>query len=253
MSILCISESDTFWPNFSWTEFATMPDKENALVILPVCGMSDWGLGYPLDSEETVAMCVLKSSLTADEKDLPVLITPPFRFALGTSGSSVFKTEPETAHNALEEWLASIKASGFRKVVIYNSSPWNEDLVDAAARDARIDLGLQMFCINLAGLGLDFHPSRSGSRSELQILLAYLHDQDPAITDLPALETPCPMIMGDETLRAEPTSPDILSKAKEAGPKYLNEAGAHLLGLLMEIAEREPLPEDGAVRVNRVL
>lgn len=207
---LCIADEATFWPWRIWTDFARMPDKASTTVVLPIAGFADWGLDAPLDAEETVLLSVLRAAATLPA--LPpgkLLVLPPQRFVVGPSDTCAFAVDTPAAHAALEEWCASVAAAGFRRIVFYNSSPWNEELADAAARDIRVERGLQMFCVNLSALGLDFAPWRGGDRSTLRALLSEL-------------------------------------AATDSGP-ILTKSAAHLARLLGEISARPPLPRDGAI------
>ncbi len=207
---LCIADDATFWPWHPWTDFARWTDKSAVTIVLPVAGLADWGLDAPLDAEETVLLTVLKAA--AARPALPpgrLLVLPPQRYVLGPTEACAFAVDPPAAHAALDEWCASVAAAGFRRIVFYNSSPWNEELCDAAARDIRIARGLQMFCVNLSALGLDFAPWRGGERAPLRALLAELGK-----------------------------TPD--------GP-LLAQAATRLAALLNEIAARPPLPRDGAL------
>jgi hypothetical protein len=208
---LCIAHETSFWAWYPWTELAAWPDKATTTIVLPLCGMADWGLEAPLDAEESVALSVLREAVGLPPPRATRLLTlPPQRFVLGPSESCAFPVDPAVAHSALEEWCLSVAAAGFRRIVLYNSSPWNEELIDAAARDLRITHGLQMFCVNLSALGLDFAPWRAGDRPRLRALLA-------------------------ELARGQP------------GP-VLESAATHLASLLAEIAARPALPHDGAIR-----
>lgn len=209
---LCIADDATFWPWLPWPAFAERADREATVVVLPVAGFADDGLGAPLDAGETVLLAVLRAA--AAEPALPagrLLVLPPLRFVLGPEPGCAFPVDPPVAHAALEEWCAGVAAAGFRRVVLYNASPWNEELCDAAARDIRIAQGLQMFCINLGALGLDFHPVRGGDRAALRTLLA-----------------------------------EIGPGGDGEGPA-LAAASARLAGLLREIAARPPLPDGGRI------
>jgi hypothetical protein len=213
--LLCLADHATFWPWRTWTDFAAWPDKAGVTVVLPVAGFADWGLDAPLDVEETVLLSVLRAA--AGRPALPpgrLLVLPPQRYALGPDKTCAFPVDPPTAHAALDEWCASVAAAGFRRIVLYNSSPWNEELCDAAARDLRIARGLQMFCVNLSALGLDFAPWRDDKRTALRALIAELATTPPPHPPGPLLTT----------------------------------AAAHLAALLVEISARHPLPRDGALR-----
>lgn len=207
---LCLADEASFWPWFSWTDLATWPEKSAVTVVLPLAGFADWGLDAALDTEETVLLSVLRAA--AARPALPparLLVLPPLRFVLGPSETCAFPVDPPLAHAALDEWCASVAAAGFRRIVLFNSSPWNEELIDASARDLRIARGLQMFCVNLSALGLDFSPERGGARAPLLALLAEL-------------------------------------SATDSGP-LLATAATRLASLLAEIAARPPLPDDGAL------
>jgi creatinine amidohydrolase/Fe(II)-dependent formamide hydrolase-like protein len=140
---LCIADDATFWPWHRWPEFHRWPDRESTLVVVPLAGSADWGLGHPLDAEETVLMSVLREASLQRPAHLKLLVLPPVRFVLGPDAGSAFAVDPPLAHGLLAELLASVAASGFRKVVLYNSSPWNEEFIASVARDNRIALGLQ--------------------------------------------------------------------------------------------------------------
>lgn len=208
---LCLADDATFWPWRTWADFAERPDKAAITVICPVIGFADWSLDAPLDIEETIALSVLRAALQRPEAPAAsLLVLPPQRFVVGPHASCAFALDVPTVHATLEEWCLSVKAAGFRRIVFYNSSPWNEELVDAAARDIRIEHGLQMFCVNLGALGLDFAPWRGGERALLRQLIAELH-------------------------------------AAETGGPVLEATSTRLARLFGEISARAPLPRDGAL------
>lgn len=179
---LSVADDATFWPWQRWTQFAAWPNRETTLVALPVAGLADWGLGAPLDAEETVLSAVVQGASQLRQPGESLLVLPPLRFVLGPYATCAFPVDPPTAHGFIEEVVQSVAAAGFRRIVLINASPWNEELVDTAARDLRIDHGLQMFCINLAALGLDFHPARGGERTTVRALLGALPSTSPELT-----------------------------------------------------------------------
>lgn len=212
---LCIAEPSSFWPWFTWAEFARMPNKERTVVVVPLAGFADWGLGHALDAEEQVLMHVLAAAAAFRPAAEHHLVLPPLRFVAGPSPTCAFAVDPPTAIAFISDVCSSIKAAGFRRIVLLNASPWNEELVDVAARDLRIEKSLQMFCVNLSALGLDFRPDRAGSREDLRVLLD-------------ALNSP-----------AQPTEP--------RGEAILGRCARHLSSLLSEIAARPALPREGAL------
>jgi len=216
--LLCVADEATFWPALRWTDFHGMPHRERTVVVVPIVGMADWGLGQALDTEEVLLTRILREA-SLRRGDLPLLVIPPLRFVLGPDPGCVFPVSPPVACALIEETVLSIKRSGFTKVVLFNSSPWNEELCDAVARDLRIEHALQMFCINLSALGLDLHPTRSRSRRDIASLAAAL---------------------GGAALGSGPEGTAL--------PEVLFEAAAdRLAGFLREIHGRPPLPDGGAI------
>lgn len=176
---LCFADDATFWAWRRWPEFAHWPDRASTLVVVPLAGLADWGLGHPLDAEETVLLSVLQAASVARESGQSLLVTPPLRFVVGPEANAAFAVDVPTAHALIEEVVRSVVASGFRRIVLFNASPWNEEIVSAAARDLRIALGAQMFTLQLSGLGLDFSPQRCADRRHLQTLLTGLTGRMP--------------------------------------------------------------------------
>lgn len=136
-----------------------MPERGSILVVVPVAGMADHGAGLPLDIEERVLMRVVRAASRQRAESVRLLVVPPLRFVTGPAtpdGGAAFAVDAPEAHAFVDEVCASLAASGFRRIVLCNASPWNEEVCDAAARDIRIARGLQMFCVNLSALGLGF-------------------------------------------------------------------------------------------------
>ncbi|CAM2787797.1 creatininase family protein [Rariglobus hedericola] len=136
-------------------EISEIAERERVVLVVPVAGFADHGPDLPLDAEEQILMRVVKeASLQRGETRL--LVVPPLRFVTGPADGAAFTVEVPVAHAFIDEVCASLAAVGFRRVVLCNASPWNEELCDAAARDIRIARGLQMFCVNLSALEIGF-------------------------------------------------------------------------------------------------
>jgi creatinine amidohydrolase len=241
---LCIADDATFWPWLTWTDFARMTADERAAttVIVPVAGLADWGLGHAFDAEELVLTHLLRGACQQRPPGFKPLVVPPLRFVLGPAEGCAFAVDPPVAHALLREIAASIHAAGFRRLILLNASPWNEELCAAASRDLRIEFGLQIFRDNLSMIDLDFHPVRSQTRRNLQTLLTSLTGRAPE--DLPASD-PAPALWGDETgrpLAGPALAPEAAIAA--AGP-ILATAVSRLVALFGEIAAHPPLPRDG--------
>ena len=242
---LCIADDRTFWPWHRWPEFSRWDQLDRTLVIVPLCGMADWGLGHALDAEETVLTHVLRAASMERPSSLKMLVTPPLRFVLGPDPGCAFAVDPSLAHALLAEVLGSIAVSGFRKIVLFNSSPWSEEFIAAAARDNRIALGLQIFRISLSGLGLDLHPIRSQSRRKVQTLVTALTGREP--DSITAGAIPAQREWGDERVYPLVGAAVPLAAAEIEGSATLAQAATKLVALLGEIDARPPLPHQGKI------
>lgn len=235
---LCVADPSTFWPWRRWPEFSAWPDKSRTVVILPIVGFSDWGLGHPLDAEETVLLPILREASQRRPASLPLLVVPPLRFVFGPSPGCAFAVDAPTAHALLAEWTGSIVSSGFRRIVFLNASPWNEEICAAASRDLRLKHDVQIFRVALPGLGLDFHLTRSPDRRRVQTVLTALFGREP---DPAAPGQPVPSVRWGE----EPVAPLLgasvpLDEARRLAPGIVSAAADRLLGLLLEIQARPP-------------
>ncbi len=179
-ALFCGNEN-TSWTSLSWIDFSQLPDKGRTVVIVPIVGFADWNLHLPLDVEETLLSNILREASARSRCAFPVLTIPPLRFVAGPQDVCAFTVSPPVICALVEETALSIKAGGFQKIVLLNSSPWNEELCDAVARDLRIDHGLQMFCINMSALDIDLHPRRGPMRKTIQGLFETLTgiERDP--------------------------------------------------------------------------
>lgn len=239
MPPLCVADDATFWPWLSWPRFAAWPNPEATVVILPLAGMADWGLGHPLDAEETVLMNVLKGACGLLPKGKKPLVVPPLRFAFGADPTCAFPVDAPTAHGLIADVAASVAAAGFRKIAIVNASPWNEEICSAAARDLRVSRGLHMFLVHMGAIDLDFHPVRSKSRRRLQTLLTSLYANEPeAAAPAPPAK---PASWGDESVTPLAGPHVRLAEARTEGAAILNESAGRLAGLIAGIHDRAPL------------
>jgi hypothetical protein len=236
---LCVADDATFWPWLPSPQIGAWPNREGTVVILPLVGMADWGLGHPLDAEEMVLMPILRDACRLIPAGKKPLMVPPLRFAFGADPACAFAVDPPTAHAFIAEVAGSVAAAGFRKVVIVNSSPWSEELCNAAARDLRLSRNLHMFHIHLSALGLDFHPVRSRNRRELQTLLTALIGVEPEAG--PPTQAAAEAAWGTEPITPLGGPPVGLAEARERGASLLAATAARLAKLLGDVHDRAPL------------
>jgi hypothetical protein len=236
---LCVADDATFWPWLSSPAMASWPNPGGTVVILPIAGLADWGLGHPLDAEETVLMHVLRDACRLTPRDRKPLVVPPLRFTFGADPSCAFSVDQPTAHALIAEVAASVAVAGFQKIAIVNSSPWSEELCSAAARDLRVSRGLHMFQVHLSAIGLDFHPVRSQSRRNLQTLLTSLYGSEPEAAESEGPVTSA--TWGEEPVSRLAGPAVSLERARTEGAAALSFAAGRLAKLLADIHERPPL------------
>jgi hypothetical protein len=234
---LAVADDATFWPWFSSPRIGAWQDSARTVVVLPLAGMAEWGLGHPLDAEETVLMPVLRDASRLLDAGRKTLVLPPARFAFGADANCAFPVDQPTAHALIEEVASCVAAAGFRKIVIFNSSPWGEELCGAAARDLRVSRGLHMFQIHLSALDLDFHPIRSRGRRRVQTLLTSLYGSEPEAQEAGSE----PALWGNEAVASLPGPAVRLEEARTEGAVILAAAAGRLAKLLSDIHDRPPL------------
>lgn len=239
------ADSPSAWAHRTWSDLAARPDKARALVILPVHGFADHGFGLPLNTEEIVGSAVLRAAVTASGLAPQLLVLPPFTFGAAPYAHTHFGTDPETALDALAELLSSIKASGFSRVLLFNTSPWNTELVGTAALDARTALDLRTYVIGSAGLNLGFHPADT-KRARTQAVAARLLGREPAPVATRADVRDTDFRPGFYA-HPHPVTPDPGLDAEA----LFNEAATQLASLLQEISAHgsdAPHPGHPAIR-----
>lgn len=243
----CKENLNRFWPNLKWPEFAAMPDKEEVVVYFPIFGFADWGLGLPLDVEEVISMAVLAEASNSAPDEERHLVLPPLRFVATPNSYSAFGVSLDVAHQSIRDVAHWVKEVGFRKLVLYNSSPWNEDVVDVAARDLRVYKGLQMFAVNLAGIGLDLLPGRSATRLDCLLLGSYLLDRTPGKLEELDLNSLYFNLGGDSAPEVQLPNDLVPEEAAESGKFELQKSAKHLASLMSEIYWKAPLRNHGQV------
>lgn len=166
------------WACQTWSDLAARPDKARTLVILPVQGFADHGLGLPLDAETTLGSALLSAAIGTAQLEGQLLVLPAFQFGAAPYAHTHFGTDIETALDALAEIVSNVKAAGFTRLLFLNTSPWNTELVSTTALDARAAHGLRTYVVSVSGLGLGFHPA-DPNRPRTQAVVARLLGRAP--------------------------------------------------------------------------
>ena len=239
MSLFWLANADpaSAWAHKAWSELASRHDRENTMVILPVHGFADHGMGLPLDAEEIVGSAVLRSAVEALDVTAPVLVLPPLRLVPAPYPHTGFGIDVETCLASLLEIAASVKASGFGKLVLFNTSPWSAELLSTAALEIRVTHDLKTYLIASGGIGIGFHPSFE-KLNHTQAAAAFLLGKSP-VTDC------VPSDVRDSDFRpghyAQPHAVEFDSTLD--GARLITRSAKHLAGLLCEIAAHRAPPK----------
>ena len=152
---LADADPATAWAHHAWTDFAALPGREYAVVVLPVHGFARREAGAPLDLEELRGGALLRRAVDLVQGGFTMRVLPPLRFVPSAGPDGFFNLDPETGHDVVAEIAADVAAAGFHKLVFFNTSPGLEPFVDAAAMDARTESGLRAYVIHARALGFD--------------------------------------------------------------------------------------------------
>jgi len=140
------AQPDTAWHRFRQSELADLAEC-NALPILPVYTLAARSPDTPFDAEERQASPILNEALNllSEAKHFPVL--PPLRHVPPQEPEQVFTLPALEAWKLLEDLIASVAQSGFKRMLVVHANPLLADWLDCGLRDARIATGLDLYRI----------------------------------------------------------------------------------------------------------
>jgi creatinine amidohydrolase len=118
--------------------------------VLPTAAIEQHGHHLPLATDTLINNLLLGKALERIAAELPIYALPPICYGksnehLGFAGT--LSVSAQTFLAVVRDLGASIAASGFTKVVLYNTHGGNTSLVDVLARDLRAEFGLRTFSL----------------------------------------------------------------------------------------------------------
>jgi len=133
----------------TWKQVDTLP-RESTLLVLPTAAIEQHGHHLPLATDTLINNLLLGKALELVPAELSIYALPPVCFGksnehLGFPGT--LSVSAQTFLAVVRDLGASIAASGFKKVVLYNTHGGNTSLVDVLARDLRAEFGLRTFSL----------------------------------------------------------------------------------------------------------
>lgn len=145
-----------FLPYFTWKEVEALP-KDETLIILPTAAIEQHGHHLPLATDTLLNNYILGRAFAHVPGDAHLYAIAPVCY--GKSNEHVgfpgtLSVSSATFLAVLRDIAKSLKAGGFKRIVISNSHGGNTSLTHVAARDLREEFGLQMFVLNGAHVEL---------------------------------------------------------------------------------------------------
>ena len=133
----------------TWKQVDALP-RESTLLVLPTAAIEQHGHHLPLATDTLINNLLLGKALALIHAELPIYALPPVCYGksnehIGFPGT--MSVSAQTFIAVVRDLGASIAASGFKRVVLYNTHGGNTSLVDVLARDLRAEFGLRTFSL----------------------------------------------------------------------------------------------------------
>jgi creatinine amidohydrolase len=133
----------------TWKQVDALP-RDSTLLVLPTAAIEQHGHHLPLATDTLINNLLLGKALALLPAELPIYALPPVCY--GKSNEHVgfpgtLSVSAQTFLAVVRDLGASIAASGFKKLALYNTHGGNTSLVDVLARDLRAEFGLRTFSL----------------------------------------------------------------------------------------------------------
>jgi len=132
----------------TWKQVDALP-RESTLLVLPTAAIEQHGHHLPLATDTLINICSSAKRLIFFPVTCPFMHCLPSATAKQRAYRLSWNAFRQRANVPLvvRDLGASIAASGFKKVVLYNTHGGNTSLVDVLARDLRAEFGLRTFSL----------------------------------------------------------------------------------------------------------
>lgn len=149
--------NDKFLPRLT-SKQVTEISKEDAMVILPIGAVEQHGGHLPLYTDTLLTETILEEVYRYLPEDINIWLLPALPFSKSNEHdkwSGTLSLSHVTMQGILMDISKSIKRSGFKRLLFFNSHGGNHDLLKMMAREIRLETGLMVFNIFIGSLPLD--------------------------------------------------------------------------------------------------
>jgi creatinine amidohydrolase len=248
----------------NWKQVDALP-RESTVLILPTAAIEQHGHHLPLATDTLINNLLLGHALAKLPPEMPVYALPPVCYGksnehIGFAGT--LSVTAATFMSVLHDIGASLSASGFKKLVLYNTHGGNTALIDVMARDLRAEFGLRTFALHGSGGaaydGLNPQERKYGFHAG-EVETALLLASTPELVDRAAYTRNYIADAANPELLAPENAPatfawltrDIASSGvlgdpspatRENGARWIEQAATHLAAALRAMSAYAPKP-----------
>ncbi len=140
---------ERLFAHLNWKRVEALP-KTEALLVLPTAAIEQHGPHLPLATDTLINDLLLGTALRRLPAEAPVFALPPVCYGKSnehTGFPGTMSVSASTFMAVLRDLGASVAASGFKRLCLFNTHGGNSSLVDVMARDLRAEFGLRTFCL----------------------------------------------------------------------------------------------------------
>lgn len=145
---------ERFLPRLTRKQVSELP-KENALVILSIGAVEQHGDHMPVMTDALIGEATLSRAMEKLPSDEQVWVIPPISYGksnehIGIPGT--ISLSASTLAGLVTDIAKSLQASGFRRLLLFNTHGGNMDLLNVISREIRISTGMMVFYLSPASL-----------------------------------------------------------------------------------------------------
>jgi creatinine amidohydrolase len=141
-----------FLPLQTSKQIAELPNKEQAVIVLPIASIEQHGPHMPVYTDSIIGQEVLARSLKLLPEGFPIWVLPLLPYGKSNEHAGfpgTFTLTSETLIKVLKEIGDNVARNGFRRFVILNSHGGNTEIIDFVIRDIREKTNLLVFALHI--------------------------------------------------------------------------------------------------------